>query len=336
MGIAVVIDISEKIDSFIEEKIPLKEIIFDYYVHFFPWIGLMLSPIFVFMSVIYFTSRMTMNSEVIAMTAGRMSFYRMLVPYIFSACLLTALFLTFNHRWLPYSVGKKMQFEEKYKIDVLTKSFNNIHFQTAKDTFVYMQTFNEMDTIGYKFAMEVIKDKELLYKAKAERLYWQGKTQTWRLEDYVIRKKINDEKDSIESGYKKDLKLPFVAKEFYQAPTYKETMNTKALNKFIEKEKLKGSENLKFYYADKYRRTAVPIGTIILTLIAVAMTTHKNRGGIGLNIVFGLALAGIYFLMLQFSTVFSTKGNLDPQIGTWLPNIIFGVIALILILRAPK
>lgn len=336
MSIAVVIDISEKIDSFIGEKIPLKEILFDYYLYFFPWIGLMLSPIFVFLSVIIFTSRLTNNSEIVAMTAGRVSFYRLLLPYLIAASFLTCIFLAFNHRWLPYSVGKKMQFEEKYKINTLSRTFNNIHFRPAKDTFVYFQNFNEIDTVAYKFALEVIKEKKLLYKIKAERLVWNGKAKAWNLEEYEIRKNIYPFHDSIETGYKKTMKMPFGAKEFYEAPTYKETMNTNELEKYIKKEKMKGSENLKYYYAEKYKRTANPIGTIILTIIAVAMTTKKSRGGMGLSIVIGLALAGIYFLFLQFSTVFATKGTLDPFIGTWLPNIVFGTIALLLMLMAKK
>jgi lipopolysaccharide export system permease protein len=335
-AIAIVIDITEKIDEFISNKAPLHAIVFDYYLNFIPWIGLMLAPIFVFISVVYFTSRLTENTEIICMLNGGVSFYRLLFPFLFTATLLATLFAYYNHDLLPKSNKVKIKFEETYasKKDQRTSDIN-YHFQIGKDTFIYTQSYDMNMNSGFKFTLEKIKDKVQLYKLSAESIQWDTTKHKWKLTNWNYRKNIGKQ-DVIGKGIDTFVTLPITTKEYVKQNYDIETMTTKELNKFIVDQIHKGNENVKLYFVEKYRRTAIPFSTIILTLIAVAMTTKKVRNGMGLYIVAGMLLSGAYIIIQQFSTVFATKGNLDPFIAVWIPNIIFGVIAIALVLRAPK
>lgn len=335
-AIAIVIDITEKIDDFISNNAPLHAIVFDYYLNFIPWIGLMLAPIFVFISVVYFTSRLTSNTEVICMLNGGVSFYRLLYPYLFTATMLALLFGFYNHQLLPKSNKVKIRFEETYasKKDQRTSDIN-YHFQIGKDTFIYTQSYDINANSGFKFTMEEIKNKVQRYKFTAENMIWDTTRKKWKLMNWTFRKNIGN-RDSVGMGTDTMMTLPITTKEYVKQNYDIETMTTAELKQFIIDQKHKGNENVKIYEVEKFRRTAIPFSTIILTLIAVAMTTKKVRNGMGLYIVAGMLLSGAYIIIQQFSTVFATKGNLDPLIAVWIPNIIFGVIAVLLIIRAPK
>ena len=335
-AIAIVIDITEKIDEFIDNKAPLHAVIFDYYINFIPWIGLMLAPIFVFISVVYFTSRLTENTEIICMLNGGVSFYRLLYPYMFTAVLLTGVFTLYNHQLLPKSNKVKIAFEEKYasKKEQRTSDIN-YHFQIGKDTFIYTQSFDINANTGYKFTMEEIKDLNQKFKFAADNIQWDTTLKKWKLQNWTFRKNIGN-RDTVSKGVDTVMRLPITYKEYAKQDYDIERMTTKELSKFIVDQIHKGNANVKVYEVEKYRRTAIPFSTIILTLIAVAMTTKKVRNGMGLYIVAGMLLSGAYIIIQQFSTVFATKGDLNPLIAVWIPNFIFGIIAVFLIIRAPK
>lgn len=335
-AIAIVIDITEKIDDFIANHAPLHAIVFDYYLNFIPWIGLMLAPIFVFISVVYFTSRLTANTEVICMLNGGVSFYRLLAPYMFTAVLLALLFGFYNHHLLPKSNKVKIRFEEQYaaKKDQRTTDIN-YHFQIGKDTFIYTQSYNLAINSGFKFTLEEIRNKQEGYKFSAENMSWDSVKHKWKFHYWNLRKDAGDS-DLVLRGMDTLMKIPITPKEYIKQDYDVETMTTAELNRFIIDQRHKGNENVKVYEVERYRRTAIPFSTIILTLIAVAMTTKKVRNGLGLYIVAGMLLSGAYVIIQQFSTVFATKGDLNPIIAVWIPNFIFGIIAVLLILRAPK
>ncbi len=336
IGIAIVIDITEKIDEFIESGLSTREIITQYYIHFVPWIGMMLAPIFVFISVIYFTSKLTENSEIIAMLAGRVSFYRLLAPYLFTSVLLAGLFYMANHYWLPDSNKKFFAFTDQYTSNSVERSKDNVHFQFKKDTLVYTQSWDDETKTGYKFTLEVFNGRKMLYKLSADKVIWNWKGEKWTVENYTERKVISDFEDEIREGSSSDFDWSFKPTDFLVQLNVKESMTTPELERFIVEQYEKGAENLQFYRTEKYRRTAVPASTIILTVIAFAMTSKKRRNGMGIYIASGLALSGIYVITQQFSTVFSTKGNLEPVWGAWIPNIIFSFVAVYLIRKAPK
>ncbi len=335
-AIAIVIDITEKIDEFINNKAPLHAIIVDYYLNFIPWIGLMLAPIFVFISVVYFTSRLTENTEIICMLNGGVSFYRLLYPYMLTATFLALLFGYYNHHLLPKSNKVKIKFEETYASKKNQRTSDiNYHFQIGKDTFIYTQSFDIFNNSGYKVTLEEIKNKMQGYKFSADNMQWDSTKHKWKLLNWTCRKNVG-KYDSLSKGGDTLMTLPVTPKEYAKQNYDIETMTTKELNRFIIDQIHKGNENVKIYEVERYRRTALPFSTIILTLIAVAMTTKKVRNGMGLYIVAGMLLSGAYIIIQQFSTVFATKGNLDPLIAVWIPNFIFGMIAVLLVLRAPK
>ncbi|MCO5230442.1 MAG: LptF/LptG family permease [Chitinophagales bacterium] len=335
-SIAIIIDITEKIEDFLSNNLSLWTIISEYYIHFIPWIAMMLAPIFVFISVIFFTSKLTSDSEIIAMLAGRMSFYRLLVPYLISAFLLTGLFYMTNHYWLPNSNKKFFEFTDKYTSSSTEKYKDNVHFQFKKDTLVYTQSWNNTEKSGYKFTLEVFEGRKMTYKISADRIVWDTTQNNWKLENYSERTIQNELESTLENNEFKNFDWGFKPEDFLVQINVKESMTTPELEKFITEQKAKGAENLEFYEVEKYKRTAVPISTIILTIIAFSITTKKRRNGMGIYIVVGLALSGIYVMIQQFSSVFSTMGNLQAQWGAWMPNIIFSIVALILIWRAPK
>lgn len=274
-AIAIVIDITEKIDEFIDNKAPLYNIIVDYYLNFIPWIGLMLAPIFVFISVVYFTSRLTENTEVICMLNGGVSFYRLLFPYMLTASLLALLFAYYNHILLPQNNKVKIAFEEKYASKRDTRTYDiNYHYQIGKDTFIYTQTFDATSNTGFKFTLEKIKDKVQYYKISADNIQWDSTKHKWKLSNWNYR--LNDgAKDIVKKGMDTLMRLPITPKEYVRQDYDIETMTTEQLKKFIIDQKIKGNENVKIYEVEKHRRTAIPFSAIILTLIAVAMTTKK-------------------------------------------------------------
>ncbi len=335
-SIAIIIDITEKIDDFITSGLSAWEIITQYYVHFVPWIIMMLAPIFVFISVIFFTSKLTGDSEIIAMLAGRVSFYRLLVPYLISASFLAGLFYMTNHYWLPDSNKKFFEFTDKYTSSSVETSKDNVHFQFKRDTLVYAQSWNDGDKSGYKFTLEVFEGRLMTYKLAADRIAWDTAHKNWLVENYIERTVINEQEDKITEESKKNFNWGFRPMDFLVQINIKESMTTPELKKFIAEQKAKGAENLQFYEAEEYKRTAVPASTVILTIIAYAMTTKKRRNGMGIYIVAGLAISGIYIMIQQFSAVFSTKGNLEPMWGAWIPNFLFIFVAILLMWRAPK
>lgn len=335
LAIAVIIDITEKIDDFVASDLSPWQIIKLYYIHFLPWIGLMLSPIFVFISVIFFNSRLANNSEIISMLSNGISFYRLLVPYMVSAFILTCVFFYFNHYALPKSNQKRVDFEREY-INVPRETRDrNFHLQVNPDTLIFFRNYNEGDQSGYNFTMEVIKDKKLIYKLTADKIRWEGDTLGWFIQNMKERT-LHNEGDVILEKFEDHKYMGFVPDDLILKIDYKEAMTTKELDKYIEKQKNSGSIGLEFYQVEKHRRTAVPVSTFVLTLIAVAMTSKKSRGGMGKNIVLGLLISGSFIIVQQFSTVFATKGNFDPMLGSWLPDIIFGIVSILLLVKAPK
>jgi len=335
VAIAIVIDITEKIDDFIEEKLSIGYIIMEYYIYFIPWIALMLAPLFVFISVVFFTSRLSNNSEIVAALSGGVSFYRLLYPYVISAIFLMALFLVFNHNIVPRSNLERVHFEDRHVKSIDKTRDRNLHLQIATDTVLYLQNFNINNQTGYKFSLEGIKDKKPYYKLTCDKIIWKGDSIGWELHNIVER---------IDVGWKEDIvktpqeirKMGFNPDILEEKVMFKETMVSSHLRSYIKEEEKRGGLQLDFFYVELYRRTAYPVGTIILTIIAVAMTSRKARGGLGPHIVAGLGLGITYIGLQQFTSTFATKGNLDPLLASWIPNIIFGLISIYLLLRAPK
>ena len=333
--IVVIFDISERIDDFLRTKPPLMAIIVDYYFNFIPYFINLFSYLLTFIAVIFFTSKMASNSEIIAILASGVSFRRLLFPYMLSALILASLSFLLANFIIPYTNQGMFAFEKKYIKD--PKEFNdmNIHRQISPGTFIYLENFNIRTKSGWKFTIEKFVNRELVYKMKAERLDWDSIRKRWIISSYYARS-LDGLKESIHKGTKLDTVLPLVPNDFTEDIEEVKIMNYFVLRDHIRKKELRGDPDVMKFKVKGYSRVSDPIATIILTLIGVAVSSRKVRGGIGYHLGFGLSLTFLYILFMQISTVFATFGNLPPLIAVWIPNIIFGIIALILIRLAPK
>ncbi|MEI7896360.1 MAG: LptF/LptG family permease [bacterium] len=333
--IVIVFDISEKIDDFLRHDAPLKAIIFDYYLNFVPYFINLFSYLLTFIAVIFFTSRMASDSEIVAILSSGISFRRMMFPYFISAVVLGLLSFFLANFIIPYTNRSMLAFEKQYISERREFSDQNIHKQISPGTFIYLENFNIHTRIGWKFSLEKFEDRKLLYKLRGERIEWDSVHLKWQITNYYYRR-LNGMKESITKGTKLDTLLPFQPADFTEDIEDVKTMNYFVLGSHIKDKELRGDTDLIKYKVKKYERIAFPFATLILTMIGVSVSSRKVRGGIGFHLGLGLALTFIYILFMQIFTVFATFGDLPPMIAVWIPNIIFGFIAFFLYRLAPK
>ena len=333
--IVVVFDISEKIDDFIEKDAPLRGIIFDYYLNFIPYFGNLFSPLFTFVAVIFFTSKMANNTEVISILSSGISFNRFLRPYMLSAGLLAVLSFTLSNFIIPPANSERLEFENTYIKNPYKNRDKDIHMQIKPGQFIYMQSYNTKRNIGYKFSMEQFENNELQEKLFCNYIKWNEPTENWTVHNYFIRK-IDNLNEEIIEGDTLVLTINLHPNDFNVRRSMVETMNMFQLNDYIKEERMKGSKNLVFHIIEQQKRFAYPFATLILTIVAVAMASRKVRGGIGLHLGLGLLISFAYILFMQVSTTFATNGDLSPIIAVWIPNLLFASLGLYLLKKAPK
>lgn len=336
LAIAVVFDISEKIDNFVTKGASAKEIIFDYYLNFVMYYGNLFSAMIVFIATIFFTSRMTANSEIVAILTGGVSFRRMMWPYFVAATILAGISWGLGNYVIPKTNVTRLAFEHTYISKSKKDRFKDIHRQIKPGHIVYFENYNTERNSGYHFTYEVFENHAMQSKLKADFIKLDTTNNTWTLDNYAIRTIDSTGKEHLSSGRQMDTVFDFEASEIVPRLFTVEMMNTPELNEFIEKEKIRGSENLNFYLIEKYRRTSWPIATYILVLIGVSLCSKKTRGGLGLNIALGLGVCVAYIFFMQISTTFATLGNFSPLLAVWFPNIVFSVIAFYMYYIAPK
>jgi lipopolysaccharide export system permease protein len=334
--VLIIFDFSERIDDFMEKDAPLKEIIFVYYLNFIPFFINQFSALLTFIAVIFFTSKMASHTEFVALLSSGISFRRLLYPYIYSA-LLIALFSFFLSNFIIPPANKlRLEFTYKYLKNTSHFKEKDIHLQINKGVFAYCEYFNDLTNVGHLFTLEKIENEKLVSKIYARDIKWDSINKKWSLVNYWKRT-IDGTKEKITQGAKLDTVLNMLPNDFYRTLDEVETMNYFQLNKFIAKEKLKGSNNIDFYLLEKHKRIAYPFATLVLALIGVSISSRKVRGGIGLHLGLGIALSFTYIMFMQILTTMSTYGGILPiAIAVWVPNIIFGFIALYLIKIAPK
>jgi lipopolysaccharide export system permease protein len=333
--IVIIFDVSEKIDDFLRNDVALKDIIFKYYLNFIPYFTNLFSPLFIFISVIYFTSKMANNSEIIAILNSGMSFSRLLRPFVISAVILSMMSFVLGNFIIPHTNKGKIDFENKYIRKKQQKQFKKIHMQIKKNQYIYLESYNKSKDIGYKFTLENFKDNTLKSKLSANYIQFDTINNKWKIKDYFIRI-YNDKNEDIIKGKELDTLINLKPTDFSKNTSLVETMGMKELNQFIKKEEIKGTAQITFHKIEKHKRIANPFSSIILTIIAVAIGARKIRGGSGIPLSIGVIISFSYILFMQVSTTFATNGNLLPAIAVWIPNIIFSLIAIIFIKLAPK
>lgn len=334
--IAVVIDISQKLEDFIDNKAPISKIIFDYYVSFIPYINGLLAPLFIFIAVIFFTSRLANRSEIISILANGVSFKRFLLPYLICGIGLAAFMWLSNNYIIPTLRKRGVKFEEQYVLNAFQNKERNIHFQISPSKYIYVESFNASDTIGYKFSLEEFdKKKNLIYKLRGDRIEWDKKEKKWIAFRCTERFFVNTV-ETLESKPYKYIEEDFYPKDFTTGRLYKETMTTNELCEYIHKERKRGANKLELYELEAYARSALAYSILIFTMIGVSVSYRKVRGGMGLNLVIGFIISGLYVVVQQFSKTFTTNAGLDAMWGVWIPNILFTIVAIVLLIKSSK
>lgn len=334
--IVIIFDLSEKIDGFVENEATVHDIIFKYYLNFIPYFMNMFSPLFIFITVIFFTSKMAANSEIVAILSCGISFHRMMVPYLISSAFLALLSLVLNLYIIPYSNSVRIPFEMQYVKGGYQNSDRNIHYQISPGEFMYLESFSTWNNSGHNFSLETIQDGDLISKLTAESAVWDSTKSCWHLKKYFIRDYSDPLVDNVVSGKQLDTVINLSIQDFYTTKKTLPSLSQKKLNELIETQRLRGDAKLSDSLVQWHNRFSLPFSAFILTIMGVSLSSKKKRGGIGWNLVVGIALSFSYILFMKFSEMFVATGTLPPWIAVWLPNVIFAVIAAFMYRIAPK
>ncbi|OSZ78741.1 hypothetical protein CAP35_10980 [Chitinophagaceae bacterium IBVUCB1] len=332
--IACVIDYSEKVEDFVAHKAPALAIL-NYFKNFIPHISALLFPLFIFIATIFFTSKLAYKSEVIAILASGVSFQRFLRPYIIGGGMLCLLSLVSNHFIVPQANKQRLAFERTYISTASHASDRNVHLRLSKDLYVYVMTYDYQANTGYHFTAEYIDSTNLNYKIYAGHINYDSIKKEYKLFEVRIRR-FDGAKESIKLLADTIMKFPFKPRDLEEDEAVKDALTTPELDTYIGREKLRGRETLNFFYIEKHRRTAQPFAGFILTIIGVCIACKKVRGGSGLHLAIGICISALYIMAMQFTTTFSTKAGLDPVLAVWIPNLLFGAVALYLYRRQVK
>lgn len=333
--VIIIFDISEKIDDFLERKPPLEAIIFQYYFNFLPFFINQFSALFTFIAVIFFTSKLASNTEIIAILNSGISFRRLLRPYLISAFVLASMSFVLTNFVIPETSKNMQEFQKKYLKKEKKGSDNNIHMQISPGTFAYVESFNKRDNSGFRFSLEGFDEKGMAFKITGDNIRWDSITGMWKIENWVKRQ-VLEKREIITRGAAKDTLLNLKPGDFSVDLDDAIYMNYRELRDFIDQEKLRGSGNLLKFQIEKHKRIAFPFATIVLTIIGVALSSRKVRGGIGFHLGVGITICFAFILFMQVTTVFATFGNLPPVVAAWIPNFIFGLLGIYLLTAAPK
>lgn len=336
--IAVVIDTSEKTDDFVKSGLSTWQIITQYFYGFVPVIISLIFPLIVFIAVIFFTSKMSGRSEIVAILANGVNFNRMLRPYMIGGLLLAGLLWLGNQYLFPQASRIYGTFKEKY-IDS-NSSYRitgspNFYLRVDSVTFVGMRYYDTAYKSAGNFFMQRISGNKVYYNLRSENIKWDTAKHKWRVENAIERTidGLQEKVRKIDTVY---LNLNVQPQDLRRDEYLKDRLTTPELDKYIKMQELRGSEGLNTLKVERYRRDATPFAVLILTLIGVCVSSRKIRGGSGFHLALGIVLAALFVVMDRFSTVFSTKGDMQPLLAAWMPNIIFSIVALFLYKKAPK
>lgn len=335
ISISIIFDISENIDDFITKHAPLKAIVFDYYLNFIPYFANLFSALFTFIAVIFFTSKMASNSEIIAILASGVSYKRLMRPYLVAAGVIALMSWILGNFVIPHATEARVNFRNRYIKNEFINTERNIHRQLEPGLYIYMREYNVKQDVGYQFSIERFENKRLVTKMMADNIKWDREKKKWQINNYYIRN-FSGPVETITTGAVKDTTLKMAPSDFGQQNDRQETMDFSQLNHYISDLKLRGVDNVSRYEKEKYQRTSGPISTFILTIIGVSLASRKVRGGMGLHLGLGLILSFTYIMFMQVSTIFAYKAGFNTLLAVWLPNMVYALIAAALYNRAAK
>lgn len=334
MAIVVVFDFNEKLDKFMGHDATSHEIIFHYYLNFIPYFGVRFSPLFIFISVIYFTSKLASDTEIIAILASGVSFKRLMRPYMMAAAFLALMTFMLNSFWIPVANKTRLAFEDKYVKKLTTDYTRHIQMEVEPGVIMYIDRFEKSSNTGYDFFLEKYDGKMLVSRLTANRIH-EDSTYRWSLSEYMIRN-FDGLNETITKGSTLDTSIQVKPEEFFIVKGWSEQLTTPELKAYLDRQALRGVANIKEYSLEYNRRFSFPFSAFILTLIGVSLASRKVRGGMGLHLGLGILISFAYIMFDTISGSFAEGGGLSPGLAVWLPNILFAFVGLYLYIKAPK
>lgn len=333
LAIVVMFDVNEKFDSFV--KAPLSATIFDYFLNFLPYFANQFSPLFTFIAVIFFTSKLAGNSEIIAMLAAGVSFRRLLRPYLFSAMVIAVATFVLSAYIIPPANIKRINYTNTYVKNKAVDYGTNIMLMVAPGQIAYMSRYDNLSKTGYRFSLESFdENKRLTSRLTANSIKWDTLYQ-WRVYDYVVRD-FREDREYIDRGRMRDTSIAFEPRDFLISTQDHEKMTSPELAEYIRRQKLRGVGNIQSFEVEQQRRYAMTAAAFILTVIGMTLSVKKQKGGMGLNIGIGLVLSFSYILFMTITQTFAVSGLTSPFVAMWIPNFIYSIIAVILYRRTAR
>ena len=338
ISIAIVFDFNENLSKFTQYHAPWRAIIFDYYANFIPYYSNLFSPLFVFIAVIFFTSKLAGNSEIIAMLAAGVSIKRLMRPYMLSCVVIAGLTFYLNSFVIPHGTVIRQNFETLYRNSKKNTSAEDIQLFVAKNTTAYIQNYDDQYKRGYGFSLVKIKNKKIVSHLTAMEIQYDTIADSkyhWKLSNWKIRT-LKGLKEHIQSGATKDTVLLMEPTDLVYSKGQQETFTSPELLDYISKQTSRGSGNVVQYEVEFHKRIAMSFSSFILTIIGLALSSRKRKGGMGLSLGIGLALSFSYIMLQTVSATFAIQDNTPPMLAAWIPNIIFAIVAFFCYRHAPS
>ncbi len=333
--IGITVHLAEKIDKILENEVPLTEVMI-YLYNFTIYFANLLFPLFLFLSVIWFTSKLANNTEVIAFLSSGVSYYRFLRPYIIGATIVCIAALIFSMYLAPKASKGFNEFSFNYlKKGKQDREQSNVYTQINDNDYIYVSYFNVTDKIGSNFTLEHFEGNKMTYKISAGQIKYNEKDSTYSLFNYKKRK-IGENQDILESKPKLDTVFSFDLEDLTPVTYIAETLSFTELNDFIKKEKARGSSYINRYEVVRYKRWSLPVSAYILTIIAVAVSSVKRRGGMGLNLAIGISIGMVFVFFDKVFGTMAEQSDFSPLVATWFPNFVFAILAIYLLRNAKR
>jgi lipopolysaccharide export system permease protein len=334
IAITVVFDINEKIEHFLKPEVTVYEIAVDYYANFIPYFIALFSPLFTFIAVIFFTSKLADRSEIIAMLSNGVSFNRLMLPYLISATIIASGNYILSAYVVPKANVTRIEFQNTYIRNQRVESGRNIQLEVEPGIFAYFDSYHAPSSMGYRFSLDHFEDKQLVSRLTAGSIKYDSLHQ-WTIIDYIIRD-FDGMYEHISTGTRKDTTLTFVPSDFLISDSDCETMTSPELAKHIQRQKQRGIGNIQTFEIEYHQRYATIMSFFILTIIGLSLSSRKIKGGMGLNIGIGLGLSFSYVLFSKISSTFAISGLVSPMIAVWIPNILYAFITVYVYRKAPR
>lgn len=338
ISISIVFDVNENLAKFTQYHAPFEAIVFDYYANFIPYFANLFSALFVFIAVIFFTSKMAGNSEIIAMLAAGISFRRLLRPYMFTCVLLAGLSYYLSAYVIPHGTVIRQNFESMYKNKKKNTSAENVQLQVAPGVIAYIQHYDNNAKRGYGFCLDKFENKKLVSHLTAMEVQYDTISDSkyhWKLSSWKLRQ-LKGLREHITSGAQKDSLIQMEPTDLVYSKGQQETFTSPELKDYISKQINRGSGNVVQYQVEYHKRIASSFASFILTIIGASLSARKRKGGMGLYLGIGLALSFAYIMLQTISATFAINAGFPPMLAAWMPNIIFAFIAFFCYTKAPN